>query len=146
MSGLILTSPVSTPDLVSAISLACSPVFGTLDLANALGGPIAQSNAWRAVRTLSLAQLVEEAIARGVDLSEVKAACCSVPVVDTPPFHGAIGYDSRPRCPLCCRRHYVDKRDGSVLSCGDTQGFRNPPTWRWTRESAKAAVGHESHG
>jgi hypothetical protein len=134
---LTLTHPLKTPDLVKAISLRCSPVFGSLSIANALGG--SENDAWKVVRGFTLVQLVDEAVRRGVDLSEVKAACCDVLVFDTPPFHGAIGYDSRARCPLCCRRHYVDKNAGAPpLSCGDAARFRNPPVWQWMR-----AVAHD---
>ena len=67
-------------------------------------------------------------------------------MMDTPPFRGAVGYDPRPRCGLCNRRHYIDKRyvderrGGTPLSCGDSQRFRNLPETRWTRWTAEAAV------
>lgn len=132
-----LTVPVATEDLVRAIELACSPVLGALNMANALGG--VETDPWLLVRTYSLAQLIDEAIARDVDLTEVKAACCDLAVTDTPPFRGAIGYDPRPRCALCNRRHASYR--GTDLSCGDNDRFRNAPKdWRWTRSTAEAAV------
>lgn len=141
---ITLAKPVSTDDLVHAIELACSPVLGALNMANALGG--SQTDAWRVVREVPLAQAIDEAIERGVDLSALKAACCDVLVIDTPPFRHAVGYDPRPRCGLCNRRHYIDKRyvderrGGEPLSCGDSQRFRNEPARGWTKATQVAAV------
>lgn len=133
---LMFTKPLETRDIIEAISLHCSPVLGSLNIANAISG--AQTDAWRAVREFSLSQLVDEAVLRGCDLSEVKAACCAVLVYDTPPFHGAVGFDPRRRCALCCRRHFKP-REGD-LSCGDAARFRAPPVWKWTRATAEAAI------
>jgi len=141
---MLLTKPVRTEDVVHAIELACSPVLGSLSMANALGG--LQTDTWQLVRTFTLAQLIDEANERGVDLSTVKAAICEVLVMDTPPFRAAVGYDPRPRCVYCNRRHYVDKRylderrGGEPLSCGDSQRFRNHPPQQWSRSTAEAAV------
>lgn len=125
-------------DVVEAISLLCSPVFPVMNIANALGG--AQTDTWRLAREYTLAQLIDDAMERGADLSHIKAACCDLSVFDTPPFRGAVGYDGRPKCGLCGRVHYVDKRNGEILSCGDTQRFRNPPTWTWSRATREAAI------
>jgi len=135
----------STEDLVHAIELACSPVLGSLSMANALGGR--QTDAWCLVREHSLAALIDEAVDRGVDLSTVKAACCDVLVSDTPPFRAAVGYDPRPKCGLCNRRHYrdrkfIDERRGGVpeLSCGDRANRYETQPKTWTRQTAMAAV------
>jgi hypothetical protein len=141
---IALAKPVSTDDLIHAIELACSPVLGSLNMANALGGT--QTDTWRLVREFTLVQLIDEACERGIDLTTIKAACCDLLVMDTPPFRGAVGYDPRPRCGLCNRRHYVDKRyiderrSGEPLSCGDSQRFRNPPADRWSKPTMIAAV------
>lgn len=127
------TNPASTESIVAAISLLCSPVFGALNVANALGG--ARSDTWILAREHELDRLIDEAVRRGADLSEVRAACCDVLVVDTPPFRGAVGYDPRPRCPLCCRRHFKPE-----MSCGDSARFRNHPPWYWTRATVQAAI------
>lgn len=137
MSALVLTKPIASIDLIEAIAIACSPILGALDMCNALGG--AQTDVWQIVRTFSLSQLIDEAARRDLDLSAIKAAGCETLVFDTPPFHGAVGYDSRPRCSLCCHRHYKPS-DGSELSCGDAGTFRNRPTWNWTRAARVAAV------
>lgn len=141
---ITLIKPVRTESVIHAIELACSPVLGSLSMANALGG--SQTDDWRLVREFPLAQLIDEAVERGVDLSIIKAACCDVLVIDTPPFRGAVGYDPRPRCSLCNRRHYIDKRyvderrGGEPLSCGDSMRFRNAPAHQWTKATMIAAV------
>jgi hypothetical protein len=141
---IALAKPVSTDALVHAIELACSPVLGALNIANAFGGMVTDS--WRLVREFTLAQLIDEAGERDIDLTAVKAACCDILVMDTPPFRHAVGYDPRPRCGLCNRRHFIDKRyvderrGGVPLSCGDSQRFRNMPEKHWTRWTAEAAV------
>lgn len=134
---LTLSKPLASSDLCEAIALCCSPVFGALNMMNALGG--AQTDAWNAVRTFTLEQLIDEAAQRDLDLSELMAACSQVRVFDTPPFQGALRYDPRPRCVLCNRVHYVPK-SGESLSCGDAARFRNPPQWRWSRAAIEAAV------
>lgn len=133
---ITLAKPVATEDVVEAIQILCSPVFGTLNALNALGG--VQTDVWRLVREFTLGQLIDEAVRRDVDLSETKATLCDVLLYDTPPFRGAIGYDGRRRCPLCGRRHFRPN-DGSELSCGDARRFVNPPRWQWTRALAEAA-------
>ena len=141
---ITLAKPVSKETIAHAIELACSPVLGALNMANALGG--SQTDDWRLVREFSLAQLIDEAVELGVDLTVLKAACCDVLVMDTPPFRHAVGYDPRPRCGQCNRRHYYDKRyvderhQGIPLSCGDTARFRNSPPATWTKETQRAAV------
>lgn len=141
---MVLSKPVRTESVVHAIELACSPIIGSLSMANALGG--AQTDEWRLVREFTLVQLIDEAVERGVDLSTLKAACCDVLVMDTPPFRCAVDYDPRPRCVQCNRRHYYDKRyvderrSGVPLSCGDSMRFRNPPEHRWTKATMMAAV------
>ncbi len=133
-----LRSPVSDEALLKAIALLTSPVFGSLSVAHALGG--GPSEAWSILETFTPGQIADEIAARGLSLDGVKAACCDVLVVDSPVTHWMFQFDPRPRCPLCCCRHYVDKRTNEPLSCGDTQGFRNPPEWRWTKTTMRAAV------
>lgn len=128
----------SLNEVVGAISLMCSPVFPAMNMANALGGT--QTATWELVRTYTLTQLIDDAVERGADLSATKAACCNLMVYDTPPFRGAIGYDPRPRCVLCGRVHYIDKRNNQALSCGDTERFRNRPSWSWSRTMREAAI------
>jgi hypothetical protein len=139
MTKLTITvvQPVRDDDLIQAIAIRCSPVFGALSMANALGG--ARTDAWRAVREFTLVQLVDDALTRGLDLTALKAACCDVLVIDTPPFHGAVGYDPRPRCWLCGHHHWVPA-DGQALSCGDARQFRGQPFDRWTRATIELAI------
>ncbi len=87
LAPLVLATPLRDDDLLKAISLLCSPVFGALSMANALGGGV--TDAWRAVREHPLSRLVDEAIDRGLDLTSLKASCCDVLVLDTPPLAGA---------------------------------------------------------
>lgn len=131
---ILLAKPVSTEDVVHAIELRCSPVLGALNMANALGG--AQTDVWRLVREFSLVQLIDEADERGIDFTTLKAALCDVPVIDTPPFRHAVGYDPRPRCGLCNRRHNR-KRHGEAMSCGVR--FEDMPEQQWSKPSAIAA-------
>lgn len=132
------SKPVTVEDLARAIELACSPVLGALNMANAIGG--LQTDAWRLVREFSLVQLIDEAISRDVDLASIKAACCDVPVVDTPPFRAAVGYDPRPRCTLCNRPHFIRVGGETERSCGRNQKTFYPPETRWSRSTAEAAV------
>lgn len=133
---LTLQKPVTDQSIVDAISLACSPVLGALNFANAVGGH--ETDAWRLVREQKLSQLIDEAAERGIDLSEVKAACCDILVFDTPPFHGALRYDPRPRCASCNRRHSEAK---GPVSCGATINRFSMPEWHWTKWSAMKAMG-----
>lgn len=139
---LMLAQPLASSDLLEAIALMCSPVFGALHMANALGG--AQTAAWSAVRSFSLAQLIDEAVQRGLDLFDLPAACVDAKVVDTPPFWGAVGYDPRPRCTLCGLVHLTHK-DGTMSSCGRAASarLRMLPPWRWTRASIEAALSEQ---
>jgi hypothetical protein len=133
------TRPVSDEDLVHAIELRCSPVLGALNVANTLGG--LETNPWRLVHKFSLVQLIDEAVARDIDLGAVKAACCDVLVVDTPPFRAAIGYDPRPRCHLCNRWHFVRVDRGETeRSCGSSARVPIIRSLGWTRATAEAAV------
>ncbi len=141
---ITLAKPITDDSLTNAIELLCSPVLGSLNMVNALGG--LQTDAWRLVREVPLAQLIDEAHERGIDLTTLKAACCDVLVMDTPPFRGAVGYDPRPRCRDCNRRHYYDKRyiderrGGQPLSCGDSMRFRNEPASMWSKATQKDAI------
>lgn len=143
--AITLAKPVSTDDIIHAIELATSPVLGALSMANALGGGL-QTDAWRLVREFPLSRLIDEAVIRGIDLTILKAACCDYLITDTPPFRHALSYDPRPRCSLCNRRHYRDKRylderrQGRPLSCGDSERFRNQPPSTWTRATIEQAV------
>ncbi len=130
--------PVTDAQLLKALEILTSPVFGALSMAHGLGG--LSSAEWSILEQHTPRQIVDEIIDRGLSLDGRRAACAQVLVVDTPVFHMILDYDPRPRCPLCCRRHYVDKGTGEPLSCGDTQSFRNPPTHRWTRAAREAAL------
>lgn len=132
------TRRVSNETLLKALQILTSPVFGALSMAHALGGY--PSDTWRVLETYTPRQIVDEVIARDMELTDVLASCSKVLVMDTPVFHMILEYDSRPRCPLCGRRHYVDKGTGVALSCGATQRFRNLPVWWWTRTAREAAL------
>lgn len=132
------TRRVSDETLVEAIAIITSPVFGALVIANALGGY--PNDTWQTIGTYTPRQIVDEIIARGINLDEVLASCSRILVVDTPVFHMILEYDPRPRCPLCERRHYINKSTGEPPSCGDAQRFKNPPNWRWTRGLQEAAL------
>lgn len=135
---LVEARPVSSVDLVHALEILVSPVFGALSVAHQLGGY--PTDPWRILETFTPRQIVDEIIARDLSLDAALCACTKVLVFDSPVFHMILEYDPRPRCGLCGRRHYVDKNNGDPLSCGDTARFRNGPTWRWTRAAREAAV------
>ena len=132
------TERVSDETLMEALSILVSPVFGAMRMAHALAGY--PSDRWRVLETFTPRQIVDEVIDRGIVLDGVMASCSSVQVINTPVFHNILEYDPRPRCGLCGRVHYVDKRNGEALSCGDTARFRNLPEWRWTGATAEAAL------
>jgi hypothetical protein len=133
------TQPVTDGQLLKALEILVSPVLGALSMAHALGGQ-ATSPEWMILEQHTPRQIVDEIIERGLSLEGRLATCSRVLVLDTPVMHMILDYDPRPRCSLCCRRHYVDKRTGEPLSCGDAQGFRNPPTHRWTRAARETAL------
>jgi len=137
--NLTRTERVSDETLVDALSILTSPVFGSLNMAHALGG-CGPSNKWSVLESYTPRQIVDEVIERGIDLDSVKASCSSVMVMDTPVFHNILEYDPRPRCGLCGRPHPVDHKTGSPASCGRAQRLYNPPVWRWTRATAEAAL------
>lgn len=136
--NLTRTERVSDETLVEALSILVSPVFGSLCMAHTLGGY--PSDKWRVLGTYTPGQIMNEIIARGIDLSDVRAACSSVMVMDTPVFHNILECDPRPRCGLCGRHHPIDHKTGALASCGRAQRLYNPPVWWWTRASAEAAL------
>lgn len=135
---MMLSARVSDDGLLKALALLTSPVFGSLSVAASLGG--ASSEQWRIIETFTYRMIADEIAERGLSLDGLKTACSDVLVVDSPVTHWMFEYDPRPRCPLCCRPHFVDPRDGSTRSCGRNQRTFYPPEWRWTKATAMAAV------
>lgn len=129
--------PATDAELLKALEILTSPVFGALSMAHALGGR-SSSPEWMIIEQHTPRQIVDEIIDRGLSLEGRRATCAQVLVVDTPVFHMILDYDPRPRCPLCCRPHLV--RDGVQLSCGRSARSFNPPTHRWTRTAREAAL------
>lgn len=129
---------VSDDALLDACALLVSPVFGSMSVAYGLAG--APSDGWRVLETFTPGQIADEIAERGLSLDGLKAACCDVPVTDSPVTHWMFQYDPRPRCPLCCRPHFFDARAGEERSCGRGQKTFYPPEWRWTKATMKAAV------
>lgn len=128
----------SDDSISGAISILCSPVLGSLSLCNALAGY--QDDKWFLVNNFTLDQLIEEAVTRNIDICSLRATCCDLYVIDTPPFRGSIKFDARRRCNLCNKIHFIDPRRDEPLSCGRNAKMFNPPEWRWTRYSAEKAV------
>ena len=133
-----LSHHVSDDVLLKALALLTSPVFGALAMAHQLGG--APSEPWLVIGTFTYRQIADEIAERGLSLDGLKTSCSDVLVVDSPVTHWMFEYDPRPRCPLCCRPHFVSPRDGTERSCGRNQRTYYPPEWRWTRATAQAAV------
>lgn len=72
-------------DIKEAISLLCSPVFGALNIANALAGY--QSTEWRLIReTRPLSNIFREALERNIDLSKLECAVEGGLVTERPLF------------------------------------------------------------
>ncbi len=84
MTLKLITEHIPTDtELKQAIALICSPVFGALNICNALAG--AQTNEWRLIReTEPLSKLFIEARDRGLDLSAVDCAVEGGKVIDRP--------------------------------------------------------------
>ncbi len=137
LTPLVLSEPLRDDDLLKAIALLCSPVFSALSMANALGGGV--TNAWRAVREHSLTALVDEAIDRGLSLDSLKASCCDLLVLDTPPMFGVLNYDPRPKC-LGCGKVHLKRRDGELRSCASVARFSGLPEHQWTRTTIEQAL------
>jgi hypothetical protein len=126
--------PVTDAQLLKALEILTSPVFGALSMAHTLGGyPSAE---WSILEQHTPRQIVDEIIERDLSLDGRLAACSRVLVIDTPVFHMILDYDPRPRCALCCRRHVP----GREQSCGRAARSFNPPTHRWTRAAQEAAL------
>lgn len=72
-------------DITEAIALLCSPVFGALNIANAVAGY--QSIPWRLIReTNPLSGIFREAIDRKIDLSRLTCAVEGGLVTERPIF------------------------------------------------------------
>lgn len=77
---MTITVPVSDADLLQAIRLQLSSCFAAMSIANALGGsPIP---AWGLARKHRLAELVSDALDRGLDVRSLKSAVDEIPFVD----------------------------------------------------------------
>ena len=72
---------ISDSAVVEAVQIRCSRVFPALNIANAFAG--AETDAWWAIRTYSLVELLAEADRRGISFAGVKSA---VPGGDTDPL------------------------------------------------------------
>lgn len=72
---------ISNEDIKEAIALLCSPVFGALNIANAVAGY--QSVSWRLIReTKPLSKIFREALDRNIDLSTLQCAVEGGPVTE----------------------------------------------------------------
>jgi hypothetical protein len=72
---------VKDSDLVQAIRLGISKCFGAMSIANTLGG--SPSIPWDLVRKHGLAELVADALDRGIDVKSIKAAVDETPFMET---------------------------------------------------------------
>lgn len=125
---------MSNDQLLKALSILTSPVFGALSMAHSLAGyPSAE---WSILENLTPRQIVDEIIERSLSIDGLRASCARVLVADTPVLHMILDYDPRPRCRLCCRPHIT----GRDQSCGRAARPFNPPTHRWTRSAREAAL------
>lgn len=71
---MTLTTEVKITDqnLKDAIAIRCSPCFGALNVANALGG--SETTEWALIRTFSAVAIVKEIEARGIDITALPCA------------------------------------------------------------------------
>jgi len=77
---ILISTEASNEELLEAIKIRFSAVFGALNMANSFGGY--QSNVWRIVRKYSPQELLDEADARKLDLSDVQCAVEGGPLVE----------------------------------------------------------------
>ena len=87
MSGINL--PAKIEGLKKAISLKCANCYAAMSFANLLGGTM--SEAWYLCHNYTLKQLLDEANAQGVDLSDVKSSIDDIPVKDSLYYKRATG-------------------------------------------------------
>jgi hypothetical protein len=76
-----ISEPISNAVLSEAISLRISECYGAMDIANRLGG--SPSVAWKVARAHRLAELVADALDRGIDVRAIKAAVDKTAFCDT---------------------------------------------------------------
>jgi hypothetical protein len=81
MSETTITQPISDADLRKAICLKLSECFGAMNIANAIGGT--PSVAWTVARQHRLAELVADALDRGLPVGEFRAAVDNTPFMET---------------------------------------------------------------
>jgi len=67
---------VSDDDLLHALALLTSPVFGSLSVAYGLAG--APSDSWRVLETFTPRQIADEIAERALNLEGLKTACSDV--------------------------------------------------------------------
>jgi hypothetical protein len=84
-----LTAPVKDADILTAISLKSAPCYGALSMCNALGGT--QDVPWHLCHTYTLKDILDEAKARGLDLSGLKCAVEEIPVTESFYYKYAVG-------------------------------------------------------
>lgn len=79
--------PVKDSVLRAAIELKTSECYGSLSVANMLGG--SPSAEWTLARANKLIDLIAEAQARDLDLTNWKTVVCKTPVLESPAFIAA---------------------------------------------------------
>lgn len=80
---------VSHDDLKKAICLKCSPCYGAMAFANALGG--SKTDAWYLCHAYTLKQLLDEAKEQNLDLKGLMCAVESQPIEETFYYKRAAG-------------------------------------------------------
>jgi len=91
MSILKITTErvISIDKLKKAISLKCANCYAAMEFANALGG--SKTDEWILCHSFTLKQLLDEANAQGVDLSDVKSSIDNIPVQESLYYKRATG-------------------------------------------------------
>lgn len=72
---------VSDKDLTEAIQLKCSPCYGAMSFANALGG--SKTIPWTLCHSQTLETLLDEADARGISLEGIVCSVEKQPIKET---------------------------------------------------------------
>jgi hypothetical protein len=67
-----LTKPISNATLCEAIAIRIDRVFPAMSVANALGGH--QDDVWQTIRKYSVAELIAEALDRGINVADIKSS------------------------------------------------------------------------
>lgn len=120
MLSLTTSQPVPDEVLLDALRIRCSPAFGAMQLANALGGVSDDGGPWPILRQHPPLAIVMEVLDRQLSVDGLTASCSETPVTESWVWIACLELTFGPVRPRC--------RDCGVLlethadrSCGSAQ-------------------------